>query len=101
VINALPGLVIRVDNRTVSGLINAALLGKLLGYAEKISDQLTIGGLNIIEGCNVLLGNDENMRRSLRVDIFEGNGALVLIYYFSRTLALYDFTKDTRHMPLT
>ena len=51
----------------------------------------TVGGIHRSDRLDMLLGDDQKMRRCLRVDVVKGIALLVLIDFFSREFPLRRF----------
>jgi hypothetical protein len=49
----------------------------------------------VLHGGHVLLGDDQRVHRSLRVDVVEGHGTLVFVHDFRRNRFLDNLAKQT------
>lgn len=56
-----------------------AFMGDFCRYKLAIANQLRIGIRRLINARNMLLGNNQHMRRRLRIDVFKRKGLLVFI----------------------
>ena len=65
VINRLPCTRVHVEHRTVAFLMDIRLHGKFLGNLEHVADKRVIFRSNIIQGGNVLSGDDQKVHRRL------------------------------------
>ena len=82
--NNLPTLGIAVDNGSKPPLIDTLKLGNLrrrLHYGIQI---LLLAGLDFHHRGDMLFGNDDNMYRSHRSEIVEGQHLVVLVYLVAR-----------------
>ena len=81
------------DAEAVAQTVNLGNLGNSLGdCAEILSAVFSLGDIDdVIE---VLLGNNEYVRRRNRIDVPEAQNLLVLIYLCGRDLSLDDVTEN-------
>src|SRR5579864_680910 len=64
------------------------------------SNNLCVTRFRFFQSRKVLLRNDQHMGGSLRIDVLEGIGVLVLADFFGRDFAANDFAKDAIfHIP--
>ena len=77
--NRLSCLSIAVEDRAIACGFYPALLGDRRGGACHGSDQPVVGFRQIIERGDVFAGNNQHMRRRLRVDIFERDHQIIFI----------------------
>src|SRR5574337_911805 len=89
-IHRLSAVAITIDHQAEAPLRNPDLLRDAVCHQQEVPQQPIISLGRIEDGREVLAGNNENMDRRLRVDIFEGDGLLVLIYNFTRTFPVDD-----------
>ena len=75
-----------VDDAAVA-LRVSELLRDLRGGEEELARDLRVVGAEVVEGGYVLLGDDEHVRRGLRLDVLEGEDVLVLVDLLRRDLA--------------
>ena len=66
-----------IDDQPVA-LIEILLSGDLRGGGEQMTEQPCILGGRVRERCEVLLRNDQDVDRRLRMDVREGDDLLVL-----------------------
>jgi len=92
--NGLSGICALVDDHAVSPG-EAELLRNHLRRVKQIFVISLIRKLR--EARNLLARNDQNMHRSLRLDIPKGHHVVVLIHNVSRNLALDDLGEQGRH----
>jgi hypothetical protein len=68
--------------------------GNLSGLEQQVSQQSLIRGLGVSHSSNGLLGNHQNVNRSLRVNIPEGQYLFVFVNDVSRNLTRNNFLKQ-------
>ena len=70
----------------------------LVSHARRNAQQVTKQGLvflrRIIEGFHMFAGNDEHVRRRLRIDVANDDATIVLINYVGRSGARQNLTKE-------
>jgi hypothetical protein len=91
--NNLPGVRAGVKDQPVAGFVNAFLICQLLGDSDHVPDQLLIPGGYLFCGGQVLIRNDEDMRRGNRVDISKGGHLLVAVDFFAGDFSCNDLTE--------
>lgn len=89
----LPCISAVVDNRAVA-VFETFLFGYARGDAEEVADEFFVAGLRLIERGYVLARYDEDVRRSLRVDVTKGYGPSVLEDLLSGNLARDDLAEE-------
>jgi len=77
----LTGIASAIVNQTVAGLPESRLLGDLLGGQQQMAEQRLILRLAIIHRGDVLLGNDEQVNRSLRLNIVKCANKIVFVHF--------------------
>ncbi len=86
--DGLSGAGADVEDGAVS-LLDVALAGDLGGRKVTTSDDFGVGDLGFFQSSKMFLGNDEDVRGSLRVDVFESEDVLVFVNFLGG-----DFTAD-------
>ena len=81
-----------VENGAVS-LLDVALAGDFGGREVAATDDLGVFGLRFLESGEVLLGDHQHVRGSLRIDVLEGEGVIVHVNFFCGNLAAEDAAK--------
>lgn len=94
-IYTLPALGVRVHKQAESAFSYPFFFGNKTCYAEQMTDKGFIFIGNIQGGGNMLSGNDKNMHRRLRTNIFKYNGIGVFIDYFCRNRFRADLAEKT------
>jgi hypothetical protein len=92
--HALPGAGADVKHCPIA-ILNPALPRKLRGNYVAIAH---IGGVVrtcFLQAANMSLRYDQNMGRRLRVNVLEGEGAVVLVNFLGRRLTFYDSAEKT------
>ena len=93
--NRLPAIGICIDDNAI------AILGKPLipcdfGCSrQQTSNSGSIGRRGFVQRSDMFAWNDQNMRRSLWVEVVKRNAHVVLMYQFRRHGAVSDLTKNT------
>src|SRR5437588_6657036 len=81
-----------VEDGAVS-LLDVALAGDFGGGEVTASDDLGVFGLRFLESGEVLLGNYQHVRGSLRIDVLEGEGVIVLVNFLRGNFVAKDAAK--------
>jgi len=99
--NGLPRTRPDVEHGSVA-ILDAALACDIGGGELAVADKLGILGQRFFQSADVLLGNDQHVRRSLRINIVEGVGMLVFVnflggYFPANDAAEQAVVHDTVH----
>src|SRR6267143_3944439 len=94
VINGLPRLRPLVHDQAVAVAIDLALVGDPVRHLEEVKEHRGVLRLQVVNGRDVLLRNDEDMRRSDGADIFEGDDLVVAKYFFRGDLSREDLAEQ-------
>src|ERR1700727_4096061 len=78
-----------VEDGAVS-LFDVALAGNLGGREMAAADDLRISRLGFFQSRKVFFRNDQNMCRSLRIDVFEGEDVIVFVNFLGGNFAADD-----------
>jgi len=84
--DGLSGAGADVEDGAVS-LLDLALACDLGGGKVATADDFCVGRLGLFQSGKMFLGNDENVRGSLRLDVFKGEDMVVLVNLFGGDLA--------------
>ncbi len=68
----------RIDHQAVTTLVQSLLHSDCLRYSKKPAKEVRFG-TRLVERGEVALGNDEDVRRSLRADISEGDDPIGVV----------------------
>jgi hypothetical protein len=93
--DSLPGIRVGVEHNPIPTLKDALDLGNLPGGKSNISKQLRIGGSKLPQVPVPLPRHNQNMNPSLRPNIPEGKGGLILIDDIGRDLPTNDPFKES------
>src|SRR5690349_2590111 len=94
----LPGVAVGVEHHPEAAGRNAALFGDGGRAPRQLADNRVVLRRQLVERRDVALGDDEHMRRGLRLDVFEGQDAFVLVHDLGWQLAVDDLAEKTvRH----
>lgn len=95
--DSLPRLRAIVNDNSIAGS-EVFIACDLLNHQEQMSQDCRVCLGTLIQGFQVLSGDDQNMGRSLGVDVAEGHGMLIFLYDLSRYPVADDATKNAvRH----
>lgn len=78
-----------VEDGAIS-VFDVALAGNLRGSEMAAADHFGVLRLRLFESCKMFLGNDQNVRGRLGVDVFKGEDVLVFVNFLRRKLAAED-----------
>src|SRR5688572_11168971 len=93
----LPGVLAVVEHEAVAAR-QPLLFCKLTCNVDQVSDQRLVRLLHVLDPIDRLLGNDQDVRRSLRIDVAEREAAIILVDDLGRDLAIDDLAeKSLRH----
>jgi hypothetical protein len=93
--NRLPGISPVVDDQAISSLVKSPLLGKVSGDEEQVPDKLAISFVHTLYVPDMFIGHNQDVRRRLRIDVFECDGHIIAVYELRRDLAINDLAKKT------
>jgi hypothetical protein len=91
----LSGVPSVVDDQAVSVLCKPHLPRKVLRDKEQMSNEFPVICVHALYVRNMFIGHDQDMRRRLRIDIFEGNSPVIAVYELGWDLATGDHAKKT------
>src|SRR5438045_3947741 len=94
-IDALPAVFIAIKNDTITGLIDLFIFSDLLRGGDHFAGDTGIGFWNVIQSRNRRFRCDNDMNRSLRIDISEGDDVSVFIYNVRRDLVSNNFFENS------
>ena len=99
--NGLPGTRPDVEHGSVA-ILDAALACDVGGGELAVADELGILGHRFFQPANVFFGNDQHVRRGLRIDVVEGVGMFVFVnflggYFPANDAAEQAVVHDTVH----
>jgi hypothetical protein len=76
--DGLPRIAVRVEERPESALVKAGGPRKSGGAARHLADEAVVLRREIVERGYVRLGDDQQVKRGLRIDVFERQQPVVL-----------------------
>jgi len=91
--DGLSGAGADVEDGAVS-LLDVALAGDLGGGEVAAADDFGVGSLGFFQSSKMFLGNDEHVRGSLGVDVFEGEDVVVLVNFLRGNFATEDAAEE-------
>ena len=83
----LPPVGVAVHDEAKAGISDAVRPRELSRGDEQVTGQLTVFGGEVVDGGDVAPGNEERVRRGLRVDVEEGDAVLVFVNLLRGNLA--------------
>ena len=92
--HSLPPLPAAINRQAVSPLVDAFLLGNLIGYIYEMSNELSVLRAQLTQGWYVLSGHHQYVRRSFGFPIPKSDDLVVLIDYVTWYLASDDSTEN-------
>ena len=90
----LTGISGRVENDPVPFFIDPQVPGDLAGPEQDMPENVLFFFWNVIEGCKMFLGNNQDVDRGLRIDVIEGDNTIVFEYQLGRNLIVNDLAKN-------
>ena len=91
--NRLTGIPSVVDDHSVTSFVETPFFCNRSGDEKKMSDKLAVSRVHALNVRDMLIGHDQDVRRRLRIDVFERNCHLVAVYELCGDLAINDLTK--------
>ncbi len=95
VIDRLSAVFIAVDHQAVALLGKALGLGELRGGAHEVTQHHSVVRRRFIYAAQVGLGNEQHMRRRLRVQVDKANGMGVVVHFLGGNLTRDNSAKNT------
>src|SRR5690606_36403740 len=93
--NRLAAIGVRICDDSVTGVRKTFVAGDLCGRQHQMSDKLLLILSRGIERLDMHTRNDQNMRRSLRLDVIERDAPVVFVNDASRNGSFDDLAKYT------
>jgi hypothetical protein len=93
--NGLASIRSGIDDYAKSCLRNAMFLRELAGNPKNMSNYFSIGSAQIRKRRDMLARNDQNMNRSLRIDILEGHHGAIFVDHITLNPFLDNPTEQT------
>jgi hypothetical protein len=90
----LPGSRTHVKYGPIS-LLDRSLPGYFRRCQMALPDQFSIFATRLFQTCNVLLRDDQNVCRGLRIDVIKGKRVFILVHLFRRYFSTQDAAKQT------
>jgi hypothetical protein len=93
--NGLAAVIVRIDHDAVSFFGKTLTASDLGGGQKQLAERFPVALSRLVERGNVLARDQQNMRRSLRVDVVKSHAKIVFVNFFRRNIARNDFAKNT------
>jgi len=91
--DSLPPVRTGVDDHTVAALVHTILHGELPANDEHVPDQSRIFLGQFVNGGNVFVGHDQDVRRRYGMDVAKGGHLIIAIHDVGRSILRDDFAK--------
>ena len=91
--HALPRIGALVDDEAIPAFIQPKLLSDVTRGEKHLSEQTGIFGLDFMNACDVLLGDDQRMARSHRANVLKRDHVIILEDDLSGDLSCDDVAK--------
>lgn len=92
--HALPRMGSHIRYQPVAGFVDIELARDMRSHPKQFARQCVVLFLQCSDILHVLFGDDQNMHRSLRVQVLEGVYVLIFVHAGGRYLLLCDSAKD-------
>ena len=93
-VDLLPSMISAVDEQSVTVLGYSFIACDLRSYYKHVSQHRLVLGSYIVSGRDDLVGDDENVRRRLWIDVAERGHLFVLIDYVGRNFTADDLAEN-------
>jgi hypothetical protein len=93
--NGLAAGVVRIDDDTVAFFGKTLAASNFGGGQKQLTEGFPVALSCLVERGKMLARNQQNVRRSLRVDVVKSYANIVFVNFFRRNIARNDFAKDT------
>jgi hypothetical protein len=90
----LPSVSVTVDHQPIAAFGVTALAGYFRCCDKKMSHAFRVGGSDLIDGVDVLEGNEQQVGRSVWMDVLECEAVFIPIDHLSWDLSVADFAKQ-------
>src|SRR5512135_191977 len=90
----LPGIPTVIDHHTVPVPVQRPLFSDRLSYKKEMPYSFLVALLHTVNVSKVLLRNDKDMDRRLRIDVLKGKARLVLVDDLRRDLPSDDLAEE-------
>jgi hypothetical protein len=94
VVDRLATIGTSINNNAVS-VVQPFVAGQFRGFSYHVPQQRRVLLLCMSGGCNMLLGNNQQMRRRLRVDVGKAQALVVLEHTLGRDAASDNLAEET------
>lgn len=84
----------RVEDDSVSTFFDSLFQCYLPCLEQDVSEKVLILFGDVVQGCVMLLGDEQDMNGCLRIYVVESKDPIVFVHDFRRDLLVYDFTED-------
>lgn len=92
--HGLPGGGIAVGDGSIAGRGDGFVFSDLPGGQVELPHDVGMAGVEIVQCCYVFLGDNEDMRRRLRVNVTKGQHMLVFVHRVGLDFTTDHFTKQ-------
>ena len=82
-----------VDDQSVSAFVKSSYFGKVPSDKEQVSNSFLVFLAHVLDIRDMFSGYNQNVRRSLRIDVFKRNRHFVFVHEYCRDFAIDDLAK--------
>ena len=90
----LSGIAAVVDDHPIAAFFESTLFSNRLRDEKEMSNKLSISLCYAVDVLNMLFGNDQDVGRGLRIDVFDRDGMFILMNQLGRNLIPNDLAED-------
>ena len=94
VVYRLAAILIAVHNHPIAVFRDTFAFSYFPGRKEQFSDEFAVLRLQVIHGCDMLLGNDQRMQGCLGIDVPEGQNVVRFVDDIGRDFPVNDFQEQ-------
>lgn len=84
--NALPGSRARIDDHAIAFFSDPDLIRHLRGDPQHVAEHDLVLRSSVVQRIHVLAGDDQDVPRRLRIDVFERHNVIILVEDVRRKL---------------
>ena len=92
--DSLPGLGVAIEDRSISAIGDAVLGCQSRGSPHHLSNDAIVTMCQVVHARDVAPGHDQDVHRRLRIDVLEGDEAIVRIDDIPGNLTSNDSAKE-------
>lgn len=93
-IDRLPPIRPAIEDEPIAGFVDSKINRQLPRYKDEFTDKLGIVWSKIVDRCDRLSGDDDNVSRGLRIDVSKGDDLSILVKDCRRDFVVRDFFEE-------